>query len=186
MKYAIHEIGRGDSAIDRTVEAMGKLARAAMGKKPIVVLASAIVRNGAAGVGGQSTGGRSTAALDVYNYLADPRNMVFQEDPPKFELVHDPVIYANELLARRGPVRGDCDDRSTLGAALLGALGLAPVFIVVQPTGDTEYKHVLFGYMKNAARGVADLDNIVPMDPQERFQPGQWIPGVARMKVYAV
>lgn len=67
----------------------------------------------------------------------------------------------------------DCDDVATLGAALLLAAGIPPVFIVTgrakdrdPGTGAVKLRHVFYG----ARIG----DQVMPFDPQERVPPGRW------------
>lgn len=136
----------------------------------------------AAGVGGRATFCEGYL-LAVYDFLL--RHVEFTEDPPFIELVRHP----DELLdtiARAGKCRCDCDEVATLGAALLWARSIEPVFMVVGKPGDFDahgrvrLKHVFY-----AARIEGRL---LPFDPQERIPPGQWPPrgAIGRLEAYSV
>jgi len=95
------------------------------------------------------------------------RRVRFTRDPRFNEMVQTPVT--SLLLGT-----GDCDDSSTLLAALLLACGHKPYFCVVDVTGDG-YSHV---YIVEYIKGQR-----VPMDPSDRnIRPGTEVKSVARFE----
>lgn len=113
------------------------------------------------------------AAAVVFRLLSGATR--FEPDPPGAELVRSPramldAIAADEVAA------GDCDDRATLGAALLLALGVPAMLVVVGRRDDGPFEHVL------CAVGHAPADpGTIFIDPQETRTLGQLPAGVRRM-----
>lgn len=105
------------------------------------------------------------------------RRVRFCRDPKGLELVRRPDHQIANMRGGR-TVEGDCDDASVLGAAILLALGMRPVYITIaRDYGD--FEHVYWG-----AR-LAD-GSLVAMDPQEFDRPGEEAQGVVRKRVWDV
>jgi transglutaminase-like putative cysteine protease len=111
----------------------------------------------------------------VYEFVL--QRVRFKRDTFDREHLRHPDQLLSEILAT-GSTAADCDDASMLGAALVRALGMPPVFITMARGALTPYEHVYFG---------AELDGqIVPMDPQERTPFGQHTPPAsARRRVWS-
>lgn len=113
-------------------------------------------------------------ALDFEAVLTDVRRrMRYTHDPLDAEVVKDPVyVVARTSDPEASPEPMDCDDASTLTAAMLGALGYATRFATVaaDPTRPTEWSHVYVHARRNDGRWVA-LDPIV-----RRFGVGDEVP----------
>ena len=69
------------------------------------------------------------------------RRRVRLVDEP-FELIQYPEYLLQELDQGAPMVDGDCDDATTLAAALLFALGIPVRFVAVKPAGGPAYLHV--------------------------------------------
>jgi hypothetical protein len=110
----------------------------------------------------------------VYEYLR--QHVRFKRDTFDREHLRHPDQLLSEIL-NTGATAADCDDVAMLGAALVRALGMAPVFVTMARGFNAPYEHVYFG---------AELDGqIVPMDPQERTPFGQHTPPAsARRRVW--
>lgn len=99
------------------------------------------------------------------------RTVLFQPDPPGWELLHHPRAMIEDAAAG-GRVTGDCDDVATLGAALGAAVGLPARFVLLAFTGDGPWEHV-YADLWTGARW-AELDTTRPVQYAE-FQPARWI-----------
>lgn len=82
-----------------------------------------------------------------------------------------------DVFIRRHAV-GDCDDRATLGVALLLAMGIPAGYIVVTDSDHGSYRHVL---------PAAWVDGRwKPLDAQEAENPGEFPAGVRRAAVFGL
>ena len=110
-------------------------------------------------------------------------------------------------IKRDGKTLGDCDDRATLGVAIMLAVGQwqrenlptwqqrmasMPVFVVcgIDPAGNFQHVYCGFAYADEAARrwfvdSREAPDWIAAIDPQERMPFGEH-PPAGRYRVYAV
>lgn len=106
----------------------------------------------------------------VYSWL---RGVVrFRLDPRGVEYLRTP----DEMIAaiiRDDEVSADCDDVASLGASLLAAGGVRPVFLLASYEPEGEWDHVFFGSARSAD---VSLHTIVPLDPQERIPVGVYPP----------
>jgi len=100
--------------------------------------------------------------------------VTFRRDPRTAEAIRHPELLARHIEQGGKPV-GDCDDRATLGAAILHARGQTPVFIVMSRRPGANFEHVYFGEMIEPGQPVS-VANTIPYDPQERTPPGSWTP----------
>lgn len=172
------EIGTGDAAIDRTIDAMRALARDAAEHSLEVGVAALRVFEG-----------KNAASLDLiraagmlYRFLASC--VLYEDDPEEVEYLRHPDLMLHPI--RLGETaRGDCDDRATLGAALAIRAGFRPAFVVMtRRPWPAEYEHVYLALMINP-HGPATRANCIPLDPQERKPLGQWHEA-ARERIYPV
>lgn len=168
----ITEIREGDKGTDDTIAAMIAVAQYAAAKDRRRLLS---LLNGV------------TSPQGVYKALRD--RVVFKPDPERLELV-PAAAQMLSAIQQQGKARGDCDDRATLGLALMLAVPLNWPCIVVcgtDPTGD--FQHVYCGYaLRAGARGdftPETIDIVWGIDPQENTPPGKH-PAAARFRVYPV
>jgi hypothetical protein len=126
---------------------------------------------------------RERYMVAVYKFLRT--GIRFKQDPPFTELVRHPDQLLQMIAA--GACACDCDEVATLGAALLLAVGIMPVFLVVGKRRDTDPKtgqvrltHVFYG--------ACEVGRLIPFDPQERIPPGEWPPAVTigRAELYEI
>jgi len=163
----------GDAGTEETVKVMRAMARE-FARSPWVRAVAASVRKTASDDTG---GGLNKVAELVALFAWFKRRISFCRDPRGVELVRRPD---HQIQAMRGNQRtcGDCDDASVLGAAILLAMGYAPVFVTVsRDNGD--FEHVYWGVSTGPGHYIA-------MDPQECDAPGDEAPGVVRRKVWEV
>lgn len=116
---------------------------------------------------------RARQLYGVYDYLRQA--MVFKPDPRFMEHVRHPDQIAEEMLLDDA-TSGDCDDRASIGAALVKLMGFRPVLIVASVRPGGEFHHVLFGV-------ALDGRGVVPLDPQEGFF-ARWPKGLTRKQVF--
>lgn len=112
----------------------------------------------------------------------------FERDPLGVELLKAPGDLIAQAAASGGRARGDCDDRSMLAAALLGAGGFRSSFVVMSPAERGPYRHVFYA-LGWPTRSEFAPDGLTPYDPQERFPPGVWpapLPRGGRMRAFPV
>ena len=92
---------------------------------------------------------------------------VIEDDPVLAEYVRAPTLQM-AIYKQTGRFRGDCDDASTLAAALLGALEWPAQFIAIRMSDSPEFSHVfvrapMLEYAPDEApRMEFDIDPIVP------------------------
>lgn len=98
----------------------------------------------------------------------------FKRDTFGLEHVRDPDQLLFEI-ERHGITAADCDDMSTLGAAIVRALGFQPLLITTARRPGP-FEHVFFGAVLNGWD--------IPLDPQERPLPGIWPNPVDRLTVW--
>ena len=113
----------------------------------------------------------------VFNMLR--RQVVFRRDPVGHELVRSPASMIDEMRVK-GVAVGDCDDRSTLGAALFAALGYRVAFVLASDRETGPWAHVLFAYADGPG------DHWISMDPQESGYPGSLPPQIRRSKIFPI
>lgn len=104
----------------------------------------------------------NVAAEAVYSALL--KQVEFRRDPDGEELLRFPDQMVYEILTH-GIAGGDCDERATLGAAMLQEMGHAPALVVVRFRPDRPWRHVYFGAI--GPRGL------IPLDPQARTPVGR-------------
>jgi transglutaminase-like putative cysteine protease len=116
---------------------------------------------------------------DVYAFLH--ASVIYADDAEGVEQIRTPERMLLDMQnAKDGKARGDCDDRATLGAALLLAMGLPAYFIVVTSSPLRQWHHVFYG------SALPDVpDRVIPFDPQENIPPGIW-PAHHDRKAYPV
>lgn len=134
--------------------------------------------------------GRHADAQRVYDFLDE--EVVFKPDPDRLELVRTPEQMLAEIK-RSGVTLGDCDDRATLGVAILLAIEIGTPVIVtcgMDPVGN--FQHVYCGlalYEPRNPSAIADYREpppfILGIDPQERIPFGKH-PPAGRYRVYHV
>jgi hypothetical protein len=150
----------GDAGISATLARMRGLALDATRDPRIVQLARTIVAH----VDGHDRWATTEA---IFTWFAD--RYVYTLDPTDYELVVSPAVMLAQL-AQSGYLQGDCDDASTLLAALLESVGVPTRFRVVgtpQAPGDSGFIHVLLE--ANTAPDLwlpldVTLDNTTPGD----------------------
>lgn len=147
-------IGHGEQAVYNTLRVMAAMADDGRDSDTVRAFARGVVR----------AAGRDPAA-QVRHVFAWLRSRVrFVADPPADEYVRTPAEMIDRAT-RHGAAVGDCDDRSTLGAAILSALGIPAAFVVVADRPGGPFVHVLF---------AAKIDGRwVDLDPQETDAPGK-------------
>lgn len=85
-------------------------------------------------------------------------------DPDECEYIRAPKHQA-EFYFQYGFLEGDCDDASTMSAALLSAVGWPAIITAIRRPNEPEFSHVFTSAFENGKR--VDIDPIVP---------AQWIP----------
>lgn len=152
-RNTIGQLPPGDAGTRTTLAAMRSLARDAATRPEIVKAAAALM----------NAGPRSPRlyTIRLFHWLRE--RVRFKADPPGVELVRHPSQLVEEI-GRGGLALGDCDDRSTLGAAMLLAAGIPAAFLVIGRDPRADMEHVYF-----AARLGGRW---IPLDPQETDTPG--------------
>lgn len=160
-------LSRGEAGTDETIAVMTAVAHdAAENSRRVQDLARRIIDD------------NDTEWLrikDLYTFLRD--RFVFEPDRPGVEEIRKPDSLLR-VIEETGEVRADCDDRATLGAAILRAMKLPAFFIVMSRSQTRGYHHVYYG----SALSVLP-DRVIPCDPQAATPCGDWTPA-ARQKVY--
>lgn len=159
-------LGEGDAAAYQVIAEMADLVRRDRSEEVRQLAAAAH----AATLGG----GPSDDMHAVYRILRGPAYK-FKADPIDAETIKTPRRQAREII-ERGYAEGDCDDRATLGAAMLRALGLPAYFVLVAERPGVDFHHVYYASSEPSLtppRGV-DMRVVVPFDPQERVPAGSW------------
>ncbi len=160
----------GDAGTDQTVAAMRNCAMGIYGAKSAKIREFAIDIVNKAGVANKDYRAMTIA---IHNWVRD--NVRYVNDPVGQETLCHPE-YALQLMA------GDCDDLSTLEAALLGSLGIDTQFVVVglQPA-PAGYSHV---YLRAAVKTPQGM-TWMALDPIMRQYPAGWeVPNAQRKKIY--
>lgn len=187
-KNLLVEIREGDAGTDDTIAAMIAVAQYAAEKDAAALLAIFP---------------HPRTPMGLYDALR--QNVTFKDDPARIELVPSAAQMLAAIQAR-GKHRGDCDDRATLGLAMILAhmkhvriaardeSAWSPCVIVcgLDPHGD--FQHVYCGHLRRGTELVQlgdfhDADDlglwVFGIDPQEGTPPGQH-PAAARYRVYPV
>lgn len=161
------ELPYGDASVDKTVETMAKCAMGKYGARSPKIRALAIDIVNRAGVVNKDYKGM---AIACYRWVRD--NIRYVKDPIGQEAVCNP-----EYLLEVGG--GDCDDLSTLVAALCGSLGIQTRFKVIA-VGSRQFGHV---YLE--AEGQPG--EWISLDPIMREHDAGWeAPSPTRKKVYPI
>ncbi len=163
-------LANGDAGTDQTVAAMRTCAMGNYGAKSPKIREFAFGIVNKSGVPNKDYRGMTVA---VHNWVRD--NIRYINDPIGQETLCHPE-YTLQLGA------GDCDDLSTLEAALLGSLGIDTQFVVVglrpAPAG---YSHVYLRAEVKTPTGMTWM----PLDPIMRQYPAGWeVPNAKRKKIY--
>ena len=136
----------GDTGVSEMLDKMAALARGAM--------FDGLIRDQAAKViGGCPRGDKRCFCYGLLSWVSG--NVHYVPDPHKAEALHDPRMMARGIVEKKY-VYGDCDDMSTYLAALMKAIGLAPVFRAVGYDGKP-FQHVYVrceGLMLDATRNA--------------------------------
>lgn len=153
----------GDRGTGQTLRIMRSLAHEGMRQLPIQATAIGVVRQ--AGVRPHDHRGEAVA---LFRFVRD--GIHFVNDPDGVETLRGP----RATLALGG---GDCDDKATLLAGLLGAIGIPSSFKVIAADRRMpgQFSHVYV---------VAHLPNgqHLPLDPTYRETPAGWqLPNPYRM-----
>jgi hypothetical protein len=94
------------------------------------------------------------------------RSWVVRPDPQDAEYIEAP-LYQLAQFEERGYFMGDCDDASTMAAALLYAMGWPCAFIAYRMPGAVEFSHVNVR-CPSGAWFAMDID-IDPVTPEDRL-----------------
>lgn len=154
---------------EATLHAMAFLAKHAAGMASVQTIARAIVDD--ARVKG------IPPARELFDFLK--HRVHFKRDPAGVEQVRHPEDLLRYMADNGGEVEGDCDDRATLAAALLLAMGHPPAmvaFAVIAREGAGRWEHVHYAIL--AGR------NVIPFDPQEVDRPGVWHAGTFHKLIF--
>lgn len=165
----------GDAGTEQTIDAMREIAHAYATHALVRVVAGS-VRTDAVAIMARHALPRVSLAeyYALFNWFK--RRVKFCEDPKSIELIQRPDELIRQV-STEGKACGDCDDASTLGAAILLALGHKPVFITVARGGN--FKHVYWG-VRDPVKGL------IPLDPQEFDRVGDEADNVSRRRVWEV
>jgi hypothetical protein len=164
-------LASGDAGTDQTVAAMRACAMGIYGAKSPKIREFAINILDSAQVKNKDYRGMTIA---IHNWVRD--NIRYVNDPVGQETVCHPE-YVIQLRA------GDCDDASTLEAALLGALGIDTRFVVVGLQTGGGFSHVYLQAEVKEPTGLVWMS----LDPIMRQYPAGWeVPNAKRKKIYDV
>lgn len=150
----------GEAGVDVTVQRMAELAHSQWGSKSPRIRALAMNIINKARVPQKDYYGEIVA---IHNWVKNPVNIRYFRDPIGQETLADPEQTAFNLKG------GDCDDKTVLEMALLGAVGI-PTYPVVVGTTPGAYSHVYLhavvppGRHRKAGQ-VVPLDPIMPLWP---------------------
>lgn len=164
-------LASGDAGTDQTVSAMRSCAMGIYGAKSPKIREFALKILNDVGVKNKDYRGMTIA---IHNWVRD--NIRYVNDPVGQETVCHPE-YVLQLRA------GDCDDASTLEAALLGSLGIDTRFVVVGLQIGGGFSHVYLQAEVKQPTGTAWMS----LDPIMRQYPAGWeVPNAKRKKIYDV
>ncbi len=147
----------GDAGVFQTVRRMRELVEAAK----VLPETRAVVLTALHGIREKDTLGEMTA---LYEWVRE--HVRFIRDPVGVEYLQAPA-YMLRQIAQEGVAAGDCDDASTLFAALAETAGYRTQFRVQAPPGDT-FKHILVD--------VQIGGKWVSFDPSQRRHGAGWRP----------
>lgn len=150
----------GEAGVDVTVRRMAELAHSQWGSKSPKIRALAMNIINKARVPQKDYYGEIVA---IHNWIKNPKNVRYFRDPIGQETLADPEQTAFNL---RG---GDCDDKTVLEMALLGAVGI-PSYPVVVGQAPGNFSHVYLHAVvppgrHRKANAVVPLDPIMPLWP---------------------
>lgn len=160
----------GEAGVDVTVKQMARLAHSEWGSKSPKIRALAMNIIQKARVPQKDYYGEIVA---IHNWVKNPINIRYFRDPVGQETLADPEQTAFNL---RG---GDCDDKTVLEMALLGAVGI-PTYPVVVGQAPGSYCHVYLHAVVPPGRH-RKANSVVPLDP---IMP-QWPAGMEAKNVKA-
>lgn len=176
----------GDTGARQVVAEMSRLVRESLRDSTVAALAAAArsrrgPRHGAGGSGLYEWQERQAAVYDLLR-----SHYRFKPDAPGREQIKTPLRQAQEIL-ERGYAEGDCDDRATLGAALLRHLGQPAYLVLIAQAEGVPFHHVFYASQNPAEvkRGRPAAYRLIPFDPQEGIAPGRW-PRWVRRQVFSV
>lgn len=149
----------GDAGVHQTVRHMRALVDAAK----TLPETRAVILTALHGIREKDTLGEVTA---LYEWVRE--HVRFVRDPVGVEYLQTPS-YMLRQIAREGVAAGDCDDASTLFAALAETAGYRTKFRVQAPPGQT-FKHVLVD--------VQIRSGWVSFDPSQRHHGPGWKPTI--------
>ena len=158
---SVHQeaLAGGDAGVHQTVQRMRSLVDAAKTLPETRAVVLAALR----GIREKDTLGEVTA---LYEWVRD--HVRFIRDPVGVEYLQTPA-YMLRQIAQEGMAAGDCDDASTLFAALAETAGYRTKFRMQAPPGTT-FKHVLVD--------VQIKGGWVSFDPSQRHHGPGWRPTV--------
>lgn len=160
-------LATGERGTDQTIAAMTATAHDAAENSQNVLELAARIREQ------EETDWLRIKAL--YNFLAE--RVEFFPDRPGVEEIRHPEAMLR-AIERSGTVAADCDDRATLGVAVLRAMRLPAFFVVMAREPLRGFHHVYY------AAAVTELPTVlIPCDPQAGTPCGAWTPD-ARRKIY--
>ena len=126
-------LSEGEAGVSETVEIMRRMAIQSLLDPAVKELAAKIVK----GIPYRDRAGYAEA---VYQFAKD--HMQYVADTANIEEITSPAIHAKRFLSS-GTSWGDCDDFSTLQAALLKSVGVSVRFVVVaSPRNGGQFDHV--------------------------------------------
>lgn len=160
----------GEAGVDTTVREMARLAYSQWGSKSPKIRALAMNIINRARVPQKDYYGEIVA---IHNWIKNPANIRYFRDPVGQETLADPEQTAFNLKG------GDCDDKTVLEMALLGAVGI-PTYPVVVGQTPGNYCHVYLHAIVPPGKHRR-ANQIVPLDP---IMP-QWPVGMEAKNVKA-
>jgi len=131
------QIGEGILGTNQTVDQMKKVILASLGNQVVRMTAERLVTN-------IEPNDREGEAEVVYGFVRD--KVRYTKDPKGLEYVQTPE-YLLLAIERNGIAFGDCDDKTTLGLALLKNLGYNVAVRVASYREPGVYSHV-YGLVK--------------------------------------
>ncbi len=161
------EIPSGERAAESTLQIMRAMVHDTDHGQAVHDLATRIVAG---------TADRMDQLRRIFDFLR--YSVTFKGDIKGREVLRHPEQLVHEIN-ERAVTAGDCDDRSMLGAALVRAIGFAPVFIVQSRERAGGYEHVSYGAL------VGKPPALKVFDPQLCDEPFVLAPHLRR-KVFAL
>lgn len=163
----------GEAGVDVTVQKMAELAHSQWGSKSARIRALAMNIINRARVPQKDYYGEIVA---IHNWVKNPLNIRYFRDPVGQETLATPEQTAFNLKG------GDCDDKTVLEMALLGAVGI-PTYPVVVGTSPGSYSHVYLHAVVPPGRH-RKAGQVVPLDPIMPWPAGAEAKSIKAKKTY--